>query len=80
MCQIVLILPLFGDVPTLPLIGIKMTEAKQNLQIFTYQILQFSIISSKCKCDPIGLKLDTTSSYGHVCSQLQVEFTYVNVC
>jgi hypothetical protein len=78
MCQNILILSLFGEVPTLLLTRVTMREVRRKPQIFTFHFPPFSMIAVKGKCDPIALKLGTSSSYGHTYSQLQAQLTSIN--
>ena len=57
MCQDVFILPLFGDVSTLPLTGVRMREVKRKSRKLQLLISRaFSNASRQGgKCDPIGL-------------------------
>jgi hypothetical protein len=46
MCQSVLILPLFWNVPTLPLTGVTMREVKRKSEYSTSHFVKFSLIET----------------------------------
>jgi hypothetical protein len=47
MCQSVLILSLFGDVPTLPLTEVTIREVKRKSENFTSHVVEFSVIAMR---------------------------------
>ena len=79
MCQSVLILPLFWNVPTLPLTRVTKREVNRKSENFTSHVVTFSMIVTRGESDPIGLKLGTSLSYGNMYLRLQVQPISINL-